>query len=379
MNNVSVRLVFDRKHTATKKHQASVQMEVTHQSKRKFISTGIRLYSDQWSKDSKVKNHPQSVLFNQQIADQVADIYEFAHELQTKGLPFSFERLSEHLKGAMVGTENSFLDFMRRRIEERHISEATKKHHRCILRALEEFGLIKAFADINWQNIKRWDEFSHTRCKLQSSAYNYHKTLKIYVREAYASQLITTNPYSNIKLDRGNQNTRKFLTKEELARLENKVIDNASLAKVRDLFVFCCYTGLAYSDLAKFNFKDAEKSGGMYRIRDCRKKTGTEYNITLMDKAMAILAKYSFSLPVISNQRYNSYLKVLGAFCEVKKHLTSHVARHTFATTVTMANGVRIEVISKMLGHTNIQTTQIYAKICQAEVDHEFDRLNGLL
>lgn len=379
MNNVSVRLVFDRKHTATKKHQASVQMEVTHQSKRKFISTGIRLYSDQWSKDSKVKNHPQSVLFNQQIADQMADIYEFAHELQTKGLPFSFERLSEHLKGATVGTENSFLDFMRRRIEERHISEATKKHHRCILRALEEFGLIKAFADINWQNIKRWDEFSHTRCKLQSSAYNYHKTLKIYVREAYASQLIATNPYSNIKLDRGNQNTRKFLTKEELARLESKVINNTSLAKVRDLFVFCCYTGLAYSDLAKFNFKDAEKSGGMYRIRDCRKKTGTEYNITLMDKAMAILTKYSFSLPVISNQRYNSYLKVLGAFCEVKKHLTSHVARHTFATTVTMANGVRIEVISKMLGHTNIQTTQIYAKICQAEVDHEFDRLNGLL
>lgn len=379
MNNVSVRLVFDRKNVATKKHQASVQMEVTHQSKRKFISTGIKLYSDQWGKDLKVKNHPQSVLFNQQIADQVADIYDFVHKLQTKDIPFSFDRLDEHLKGTKPGMENSFLDFMRRRIEERQVSDATKYRHRCILRALQEFGVIKVFADINWQNIKKWDEFAHTKCRLQSSVYNYHKVLKVYVREAYASQLISTNPYSNIKLDRGGQTKRKFLTKEELQRLETKIIENPSLDRVRDLFIFCCYTGLAYSDLAKFNFKDAEKSGGMYRIRDCRKKTGTEYNITLMDKAMAILTKYSFSLPVISNQRYNSYLKVLGAFCEVKKRLTSHVARHTFATTVTMANGVRIEVISKMLGHTNIQTTQIYAKICQAEVDHEFDRLNELL
>ena len=87
---------------------------------------------------------------------------------------------------------------------------------------------------------------------------------------------------------------------------------------------------------------------------------------------------YDFHLPVISNQKYNDYLKVLAAACGVKKKLTSHVARHTFATTVTMANRVPIEVISKMLGHTNIQTTQLYAKVCQQEVDHEFDRLNKI-
>jgi site-specific recombinase XerD len=94
---------------------------------------------------------------------------------------------------------------------------------------------------------------------------------------------------------------------------------------------------------------------------------------------MDILRKYDFKLPIISNQKYNSYLKVLGAFCNLKKRVTSHVARHTFATTVTLANGVRIEVISKMLGHTNIKTTQIYAKVCQPEVDNEFNRLNKIL
>ena len=94
---------------------------------------------------------------------------------------------------------------------------------------------------------------------------------------------------------------------------------------------------------------------------------------------MDILNKYDFKLPIISNQKYNAFLKVIGAFCEIKKRLTSHVARHTFATTVTLGNGVRIEVVSKMLGHTNIQTTQLYAKIFQEEVDHEFNRLNEIV
>lgn len=379
MNNVSVRLVFDRKHKATKKHQASVQLEVTCQSRRKFITTGIRLYSDQWGKDNKVKNHPQSVLFNQQIADQIADIYDFAHDLQMKNVTFTFDKLNEHLKGETPLTPTSFLDFMEKRLEERPLKEGTKKHHRSILRALKDFGRIKSFDDITYLNIQKWDEYAHNRVKCQSTVYDYHKILKVYVREAYAAQYIKSNPYQNYKLSRGISASRKFLTKEELKRIETKPIENESMEHVRDVFIFCCYTGLAYSDLEKFDFSQANKTGGAYRVRDVRKKTLTTYNITLMNKPMAILRKYNFTLPVISNQKYNDYLKVLAAFCEVKKKLTSHVARHTFATTIAMANHVPIEVISKMLGHTNIQTTQIYAKVCQEEVDQEFDRLNKIL
>ena len=246
-------------------------------------------------------------------------------------------------------------------------------------KALKEFGRIKDFTDICDENIRAYDEFAKKRCKCQSSVYNYHKILKVFVREAYAAHLISENPYQNFKLDRGKRVARKFLTKEELTKLETKQIDDMCLNRVRDLFLFCCYTGLAYADLAIFNFKDAIMTDGMYRIRDERIKTGTPYNISLMDKVMNILKKYEFKLPVISNQKYNSYLKILGAFCEIKKKLTSHVARHTFATTIALANGVRIEVISKMLGHTNIQTTQLYAHIYQAEVDKEFERLNNIV
>lgn len=379
MNNVSVRLVFDRKHVATKKHQASVQMEVTFQRKRKFIGTGIRLYSDQWGKDLKVKNHPQSVLFNQQLNDMVANIYDFAHQLSLQKKEFSFDKLGDYLNGCGSDTSNSFLHFMGKRIKERPVADSTKEKQLYIFKALKEFGKIKSFSDICYQNIKAWDEYAKKRCKCQSSVYNYHKVLKIFVREAYAAQLISTNPYQTIKLDHGMSESRKFLTKEELKRIEDTSLEDKYLERVRDLFLFCCYTGLAYADLAKFDFNEAIFTDGMYRIRDCRQKTGTQYNISLINKAMNILEKYKFKLPIISNQKYNAFLKVIGAFCKIKKRLTSHVARHTFATTVTLGNGVRIEVVSKMLGHTNIQTTQLYAKIFQEEVDKEFNRLNNIV
>jgi site-specific recombinase XerD len=371
--------VFDRKHVATKKHQASVQLEVTHERKRKFISTGVKLYADQWSKDNKVKNHPQSILYNQQLNDIVADIYNFAHQLSVKKQSFNFVKLEEYLGRGGRDTSCSFLHFMRKRILERPIMETTRTKQLGVLKALEEFGKIKSFSDICYQNIIAWDEFAKKRCKRQSSVYNYHKVLKIFIREAYASQLIDVNPYQTIKLERGSCENRKFLTKEELQRLENKVFEDRCLERVRDMFLFCCYTGLAYADLQKFDFHNATYTDGMYRIRDCRKKTGVEYNISIMDKAMVILKKYNYHFPMISNQKYNAFLKVVASFCEIKKRLTSHVARHTFATTITLGNGVRIEVVSKMLGHTNIQTTQIYAKIYQKEVDNEFNRLNNIV
>ncbi|WP_303875355.1 site-specific integrase [Bacteroides acidifaciens] len=379
MNNVSVRLVFDRKHVATKKHQASVQVEVTYQRKRKYFGTGIKLYADQWGKDLKVKNHPQSLVFNQKLNDMISGIHDYVYQLSTQKIPFTFERLDQHLGNYGADTTKSFLHFMRKRINERQIAESTRIKHKCVLKALEEFGKIKNFSDICYENIKAYDEFAKKRCKHQSSVYNYHKILKIFVREAHAAQLISVDPYQNFKLERGKSTVRRFLTKEELAKIEVRRIDDISLNRVRDVFLFCCYTGLAYADLKEFDFKDAIMTNGMYRIRYNRVKTGTPYNISLMDKAMDILRKYDFKLPIISNQKYNAYLKVLGAFCGVKKRLTSHVARHTFATTITLANGVRIEVVSKMLGHTNIRTTQLYAHIYQAEVDKEFERLNNIV
>ena len=107
MNNVSVRLVFDRKHVATKKRQSSVQMEVTYQRKRKYVGTGIKLYSDQWGKDLKVKNHPQSLVFNQKLNDMVSGIYDFVYQLSSQNIPFTFERLERYLNNSESGFSSS--------------------------------------------------------------------------------------------------------------------------------------------------------------------------------------------------------------------------------------------------------------------------------
>lgn len=116
---------------ATKKNQASVQIEVSYQRKRKYIGIGVRLYADQWGKDFKIKNHPQAIQLNKQITDQVSEIYSFLEKLNSKKIPFSFEKLDEFVNIGQLDTDESFLNFMKNRIEERSVSDGTKERQRC--------------------------------------------------------------------------------------------------------------------------------------------------------------------------------------------------------------------------------------------------------
>lgn len=376
MKKVSVRLVFDRKRVATKSKKASVQIEVLYDQKRKYFSTGVQLFSDQWAKD-RVKNHPLMGELNERISIKLSSIMGFINSLERENSEFSFEKLGNFLDPSV--SNGDFLAFMEKRIDEREVRESTKIRQKSVLKALHEFGRIKTFSDITLPTIKLYDEFARKKCTKQSAVYNYHKTLKTFVREAFAFEYIKFNPYTAFKLSKGETRQRKYLIQEELDKIESKEIKAEYLTKTRDVFIFCCYTGLAYSDLSAFNFREAVFSSGKYRIRDARQKTGSVFNITLLEKAMNILRKYDFNLPIISNAKYNLHLKVLGEFCGINKKLTSHVARHTFATTITLAHGIRIEVVSKMLGHTNIKTTQIYAHVLQKEVDEAFDKLDRVV
>jgi integrase len=169
----------------------------------------------------------------------------------------------------------------------------------------------------------------------------------------------------------------------------NKEFNIERLKEVRDVFVFCCYTGFAYADVFKFN-QNAVMIGldGNYWLSTNRQKTGTKEKVPLLPIALEIIERYKNHpycveqnklLPVNSNQRYNSYLKELADACNINKHLTTHIARHTFATTVTLANGVPIETVSAMLGHTNIRTTQIYAKVVEKKMSEDMEILKSKL
>lgn len=377
MKYPTLRVVFDRKKMATQEKKGLVQIEIMHEGKRKWISTGVKLYKGQWKDKCMACMRSDALELNDQINLIINNIREWINNLFREGEEFSFDKLDKML--TQVNNPDSFFLFIAGRIEERKMEMSTRKQHYVMLNALKEFGIMEHFSDLTLKNIKLWDDYIKNKVNEQSSVYGYHKRLKVYVKEAYQLDLIKKDPYEGFVIPRGSSLNRKYLEKDELIMIENAEILDKSVCNVRDCFVFCCYTGLAYADLSKFSWKnDVIVRGGKYYIEDIRQKTGSQYKIQILSPAMEILKKYDMKLPVISNQKYNAALKVVAMYARISKNLTSHVARHTFATWA-LSQGIRIETVSKMLAHSDIKTTQIYAKILQKEVDEAYDELEERL
>lgn len=374
MEYPTLRFVFDRKKVATKEKKGLVQIEVCSERKRKWIGTGVKVYADQWDDKRKVTARPDSLDLNMKLDLMMSNILEYVNSLIRRKVPFDFESLDVFLKNS--SESDSFIDFIVRRTDERKDrAEGTIKHYRTLVKVLEDFGRINYFHDLTRSNITMFDDYLRSKGIKDTTVYGYHKNMKAYINEAIRFGIISENPYVGLKINRGKSDKRKYLTYEEMRRMERCRITDPSVNRVRDLFLFQCYTGLAYSDLYKFDFaSDVERRGNKFIIADRRVKTNEDYFIVLLSPAMEILRKYDFDLPVINNQKYNDYLKVAASFAKIDKNLTTHCARHTFAV-FALNNGVPMEVVSKMLGHTNIKTTQIYAKVLNTEVEKGFDVL----
>lgn len=371
MKYPTMRFVFDRKHVATKNKKGLVQIEVTSEGKRKWIGTSVKLYLDQWHEKKKVINSVNSVQLNALLDGQMAKLNDFILELVRNNQQFDFEKLNAFLEKS--NHSGSFIDFVRTRIEDRtDLEESTRKQHRTLLQSLEKFGKINYMDDLTKANITLYDEFLHQQGISQPTIYNYHKRLKRYLHEAMKFGLLDADPYVGLHFERGKFEKRKYLTEEELEIIRSCKINMPSIERVRDLFLFQCFTGLAYSDFEKFDFeKDVEEKNGKFIVADRRKKTNEDYKIVLLTPAIEILKKYDYKLPVISNQQYNIMLKVVAQYAGIDKNITTHMGRHTFAV-FALNNGVPIEIVAKMLGHTNIRTTQIYAKVLNSEVEKGF-------
>jgi site-specific recombinase XerD len=243
--------------------------------------------------------------------------------------------------------------------------------------------------DMRLRFVTEFEHYLLTKDKLQSNtAHKYIKNLKKIMNMSVGLDWIPSNPFNNFRCSYTSPE-REILTQEELDVIRFKKIDIPRLAEVRDVFIFCCYTGFAYSDIYNFEY-DAITKGidGEYWLSTNRQKTGTRESVPLLPVALDIIEKYrdheycieaNKLLPVNSNQRYNGYLKEIATICGIKKKITSHIARHTFATTVTLANGVPIETVSSMLGHNSIRTTQIYAKVVEKKVSEDMQNLKAKL
>lgn len=217
-----------------------------------------------------------------------------------------------------------------------------------------------------------------------NSAVKYIKNFKKIIRICLASGWLTSDPYVNIKANMKVVD-KVYLIQEEIQEMAGRQFATDRLNQVRDIFIFSCFTGLAYADVQKLSRHEIVKGvDGEMWIMTKRKKTSTASRIPLLPTAQMILDRYADhpvccvsgkALPVKTNQKTNEYLKEIARICGITKELTFHTARHTFATTVTLSNGVPIESVSKMLGHTNIKTTQHYAKILDLKVSQDMAAL----
>lgn len=217
----------------------------------------------------------------------------------------------------------------------------------------------------------------------QNTANKYCKNLKKIVRLALDNNWMEVNPFHGIKFS-AKATTREFLSEKELTTIMKKDFEVERLNVVRDIFVFCSLTGLAFSDVAALRPEHISVDDeGNYWIHKARQKTKNMCSIPYLESARAIADKYrehptcvakGVVLPVLSNQRMNSYLTEIADCCGIKKSLTTHIARHSFAC-LALANGVSMEIIARMLGHSDIKTTKIYAKVVDKSIAEQMGGL----
>ena len=375
----TTRCVFDRKKTASKEKRALVQIEVLFGKQKKYFSTNVYVYQGQWSKAFGVCHRIDAQELNERIQSQKHVIDEYINHLIDTHKPFDFEGLITYLDRGCTKTD-SFIDFIARRIDERpNLTEGTRKNHRKLLHSLLDFNLIQSFSDVTPGNVKCYYEWlqkpRHGLTLKQSTIHSYIKFLRVFIHDAIAQELLTSDPSASLKVPRGESDDSRWLNASELESIVRIELPNNRLRRVRDLFLLQCYTGLSYSDLMDVDRGKIESFDHLELLSGHRIKTGEEYNVVVLPEAKAIFERYDYRLPYLSNQKYNDYLKVLAAAAGINKPLSSHWGRRTCGYMMAR-KGYSIEVIARVLGHADIRTTQaVYARYMKDSVVREFRKI----
>lgn len=362
-------IVFDRKCQASKDKEGVVELRITLDKQRKYISTGIKLLKKEWSNGSVIGRKDWKEL-NDQIQALKKKCAEIIAQMIDDG-NLDINAIPAILKGRVV-EKQTFIEYAKEcfHMKARDLKKSTQKRYDVVFDFLERWKGIVYFADVTEQNVRKMDAYLADRGLKESSRYNYHKILKSFVLMAFNDGLIKRNPYAKVKPKRGDEGgLNRVLTPEEFKRLETSVMPLESLERIKDLFIFQTYTMMGYSDLVEFKYKNCAKVGGQVVYKAQRSKTGQEFTIVLLPPALRILKKYKNKLPIISNEKYNLYLKAVARFSKIDKPLTSHFARHTGATILLNDGNVPIHIIQHMLGHASIRETErTYAKLLDRSI-----------
>jgi len=401
MNNHKIRVLFVIALNRIKKNnKAPIYCRVTYNKKRKQFATGVFISPENWnntsqavkSKEKESKNiNIQLSLISQKINEaflmlqvqledfDVDDIYRKykGEDIKTEITLLGAYDLHNEKTKKLIGVDFNQLSWSRYVESRRKVAEFIKskyKKHDVKLKQLD----LKFIKDLEYY----WKTEKKLR---QATIYRSMQRVKKIIQFSIDENYLQKNPFSLYK-NKKYKGAIVYLTDSELKKLMNHKFIQKRLEQVKDMFIFCCYTGLAYQEMSSLRTHHISKGfDGNLWINMIRQKTNEPIAIPLLPQAKAILDKYKQTdsdvvLPSLSNQKFNSYLKEIAALLGIEKKLTHHIARKTFATTVLLLNGVSMEVVSELLGHSKVTVTQEhYAKVVKSKVSDEIKNLQNKL
>ena len=377
-------IVWDHRGRVPDGGKGQLEIRVTIARKSYYFGTGIKCRKSEFVAGQIINcpgaqqlNNRLAIIYNKVLACVNACI-EDGSQIDTESIRRMVWQTSESLN-----EEPTFINWIESQVPMLNLADGTRKHYHTLIVRLIEFDKMNRWQDVTVENIYIFDSWLHQlktydgRRISDCGVFTYHKCLKALLNRARDFGKIAENPYINLrgKFRRGDKENVEYLTEDEMRAFELLLVpDGSLLAMAKDLFVFQMYTGLSFSDAQAFDIKDYKYDGRQWKHVGQRIKTGVPYVSSLLPPALNVLEKYGMKVPKIDNADYNHELKALGVMAGIKTRLHSHLARHTFATYM-LRNGVKIENVSKMLGHTNITQTQRYAKVLAQSVHDDFDMI----
>ncbi len=367
---------------------------ITVQGKRTEISTGYRIASTAWNSNTgKMKgNSAEAKSINNSLELMRLRVLQDYNDMLLRGEAITTESLKNRFLGISEKQMN-ILEVFRdhnaqmSKLQGKQFAAGTMKRYETSLRHTQAFIKWKykrtdlPVSAVDPAFISQYDFWFRTvRNCSNNTTVKYLKNFQKIINICLTNGWLEKNPFIGHKTRLEAVET-KYLEQEALQRIIDKEFRSERLSLVRDIFLFSCFTGLAYTDIKKLTRQQILKGmDGEWWISTERQKTNTVVKLPLLPAAQTILDKYQhhpkclnagFCLPILSNQKMNEYLKEISTLCDLDIDLTFHAARHTFATTVTLANGVPLETVSKMLGHTSVRMTQHYARILDSKISED--------
>ena len=380
---ITIAHVFDHRGRTRKGEEGPIEVRLTYKRRSYYISTGVRVRRSQWAFD-KVVSHPMANELNERLSILTSKIMKAVNERLKNDQEIDVAAIKREVWSP--GQSSEMLDWMAEEIGRLDIAYGTYKHYKTLVKRLRQWKGMRSWSDVTPDNVISFDVWLrsvtyHGLPLSDAGRHNHHKNLKHLLNRAEMLGKIQSNPYFKLhgKFRRGTVENTEYLTDEEVQRIMKlKPTPGSMMEQARDLFVFQCWTGLAYQDAQAFDFTRYKKVDGEWRLTASRIKTGEPFVSQLLPPAVDVLKKYNMQTPKIVNAVYNRELHSIGMACGIHTRLHSHIARHTFATYM-LRHGVPLQNVSRMLGHTNIKQTLRYAKVLAEDVHSDFARIAELL